>query len=127
MEEKKYIGIGPSAHSFNGNQRQWNIKSNSKYIEKIKKMEKYFEIENISKIEKYNEYILTSLRTIWGVNHDYIKSTFDEKINLNFKNSVKKWLDTKNVINKNGHYNLTNKGMIIADAISSDLFFVQDS
>ena len=62
-----------------------------------------------------------------GGNHDYIKSNFDEKINLNFKNSVKKWLDTKNVINKNGHYNLTNKGMIIADAISSDLFFVQDS
>jgi len=126
-KRKNYIGIGPSAHSFNGNQRQWNIKSNSKYIEKIKKKEKYFEIENISKIEKYNEYILTSLRTIWGVNHDYIKSNFDEKINLNFKNSVKKWLDTKNVINKNGHYNLTNKGMIIADSISSDLFFVQDS
>ena len=126
-KRKNYIGIGPSAHSFNGNQRQWNIKSNAKYIEKIKKKEKYFEIENISKIEKYNEYILTSLRTIWGVNHDYIKSNFDEKINLNFKSSVKKWLDTKNVINKNGHYNLTNKGMIIADSISSDLFFVQDS
>ena len=126
-KRKNYIGIGPSAHSFNGNQRQWNIKSNSKYIEKIKKKEKYFEIENISKIEKYNEYILTSLRTIWGVNHDYIKSNFDEKINLNFKNSVKKWLDTKNVINKNGHYNLTNKGMIIADSISSDLFFIEDS
>ena len=45
-----------------------------------------------------------------------------KKINLNFKNSVKKWLDTKNVIKKNGHYNLTNKGMIIADSISSDLF-----
>jgi len=126
-KRKNYIGIGPSAHSFNGNQRQWNIKSNSKYIEKIKKKEKYFEIENISKIERYNEYILTSLRTIWGVKHDYIKSNFDEKINLNFKSSVKKWLDTKDVIKKNGDYNLTNKGMIIADAISSDLFFVQDS
>ena len=126
-KRKNYIGIGPSAHSFNGNQRQWNIKSNSKYIKKIKKKEKYFEVENISNVEKYNEYILTSLRTIWGVNHDYIKSNFDEKINLNFKNSVKKWLDTKNVINKNGHYNLTNKGMIIADSISSDLFFIQDS
>ena len=126
-KRKNYIGIGPSAHSFNGNQRQWNIKSNSKYIEKIKKKETYFEIENISIVEQYNEYILTSLRTIWGVNHDYLKLNFDEKINLNFKNSVKKWLDSKNVIKKKGNYHLTNKGMIIADSISSDLFFIQDS
>ena len=104
-----------------------DIKSNVKYIEKVKEKETYFEIENISVVEQYNEYILTSLRTIWGINHDYLKSNFDEKIILTFKNSVKKWLDTKDVIKKKGNYHLTNKGMIIADSVSSDLFFIQNS
>lgn len=62
-----YLGIGPSAHSFNGNSRQWNVRNNSQYINKIAEGFGYFEQEQLSASDQYNEYMMTALRTTWGL------------------------------------------------------------
>ena len=123
-KKKKYIGIGPSAHSFNGNSRQWNIKSNSKYILKIKSQQEYYEIEKLSENEKYNEYVLTTLRTMWGINQKYLNKNYNKKINLNFTSLIKKWVESGDVIKENENFKLSKKGMLMADGIASDLFVI---
>ena len=121
---KKYIGIGPSAHSFDGNFRSWNISNNKKYIDQINKGMSYFKKEKLTKIDHYNEYIMTGLRTIWGISPEYIESNF----NLNFKNyfldKIQKHIDQKNVKIKDNIYLTTNSGRFLADGIASDLFLV---
>ena len=123
-KKKKYIGIGPSAHSFNGNSRQWNIKSNSKYILKLKRQQEYYEIEKLSENEKYNEYVLTTLRTMWGINQKYLTKNYNKEINLKFTALIKKWVESGDVIKENENFKLSKKGMLMADGIASDLFVI---
>ena len=123
-KKKKYIGIGPSAHSFNGNSRQWNIKSNSKYVLKLKSQQEYYEIEKLSENEKYNEYVLTTLRTMWGINQKYLTKNYNKKINLKFTSLIKKWIESGDVIKENENFKLSKKGMLMADGIASDLFVI---
>ena len=123
-KKKKYIGIGPSAHSFNGNSRQWNIKSNSKYVLKLKSQQEYYEIEKLSENEKYNEYVLTTLRTMWGINQKYLTKNYNKKINLKFTALIKKWVESGDVIKENENFKLSKKGMLMADGIASDLFVI---
>ena len=123
-ENKHYIGVGPSAHSYNGRSRRWNISSNKKYIKGIITNDDYFEDEILTIQQQYNEYILTSLRTIWGVCLKSIKNRFPKKIHTHFIKEVKKW-KTKKLIKKNGSiYTLTSSGKLLADSISSDLFLL---
>ncbi len=123
-KDKAYLGIGPSAHSYNGKSRRWNISNNLKYITLINNSEKYFDEEKLSPTQKYNEYTLTSLRTIWGVSLDYLENNFDQHIVSHFKKNARKWIDNKNIILEKNNVKLTNKGMLFADAISSDLFII---
>ena len=123
-KKKKYIGIGPSAHSFDGNSRQWNIKSNSKYVLKLKSQQEYYEIEKLSENEKYNEYVLTTLRTMWGINQKYLTKNYNKKINLKFTSLIKKWVESGDVIKENENFKLSKKGMLMADGIASDLFVI---
>lgn len=123
-KDKAYLGIGPSAHSYNGESRRWNISNNLKYITLINNSEKYFDEEKLSPTQKYNEYTLTSLRTIWGVSLDYLENNFDQHIVSHFKKNARKWIDNKNIILEKNNVRLTNKGMLFADAISSDLFII---
>ena len=123
-KKKKYIGIGPSAHSFNGNSRQWNVKSNSKYVLKLKSQQEYYEIEKLSENEKYNEYVLTTLRTMWGINQKYLTKNYNKKINLKFTSLIKKWVESGDVIKENENFKLSKKGMLMADGIASDLFVI---
>ena len=123
-KDKAYLGIGPSAHSYNGESRRWNISNNLKYITLINNSEKYFDEEKLSPTQKYNEYTLTSLRTIWGVSLDYLENNFDQHIVSHFKKNARKWIDNKNIILGKNNVRLTNKGMLFADAISSDLFII---
>ena len=123
-KDKAYLGIGPSAHSYNGKSRRWNISNNLKYITLINNSEKYFDEEKLSPTQKYNEYTLTSLRTIWGVSLDYLENNFDQHIVSHFKKNARKWIDNKNIILEKNNVRLTNKGMLFADAISSDLFII---
>ena len=121
---KYYLGIGPSAHSYNGNNRGWNIASNTKYISSISANINCFNVEELTTTQQYNEYIFISLRTIWGVNLHLIKSIYGKKTELYFLNEIKKWEEKKYVISNSNIYTLTIKGKVFADSIASDLFIV---
>ena len=123
-KNKKYLGIGPSAHSFNHKTRHFNISSNKKYIEGILNNNPCFKIEHLTEKQQYNEYILTSLRTMWGADNSYIKNRFDLKTYKYFDVQVKKWEKQEKIIKKHNSYILTSKGKLYADAIASDLFIV---
>tara|TARA_B100000945_G_C20408772_1_gene611486 strand:- start:227 stop:1261 length:1035 start_codon:yes stop_codon:yes gene_type:complete len=119
-----YLGIGPSAHSYNGKSRRWNIHSNSKYISKINSNTNYFEEEELTVSQQYNEYIFTSLRTIWGVDQSIIKTQYGNNFELHFKKEIIKWEAKKHVTSNKNIYTLTTIGKGFADAIASDLFVV---
>ena len=121
---KKYIGIGPSAHSFDGNFRSWNISNNKKYIDDINQGRSYYKKEKLTKIDHYNEYIMTGLRTIWGVSTEYIESNFNQNFKNYFLDKIQKHVDQKNIKIKDNIYLTTNSGRFLADGIASDLFLV---
>lgn len=119
-QQKKYLGLGPSAHSFNGQSRQWNINNIHSYIKAIENQQSYFEIEELSKKEKYNEYVLTRLRTMWGCDVNEIKEAFGEDIYRHFITGVNKQL--KDFIFQESNYILNNEGRLKADGIAASLF-----
>ena len=121
---KKYIGIGPSAHSFDGKSRSWNISNNKKYIDQIKKGKSFYKKEKLSKVDQYNEYVMTGFRTIWGVSANFIENNFNSKFKNYFTDRIQKHIDQKNIIVKDDIYTTTNQGRFLADGISSDLFLV---
>ena len=121
---KKYIGIGPSAHSFNGISRSWNISNNKKYIDQVNEGKSFFKNENLTKIDQYNEYIMTGLRTMWGVSIKHLESKFDLKFKNYFLEKVKKHITQKNIIVNNDIYLTTDSGRFLADGIAADLFLV---
>ncbi len=121
---KKYIGIGPSAHSFDGKSRSWNISNNKKYIDQIKKGKSFYKKEKLSKVDQYNEYVMTGFRTIWGVSANFIENNFNSKFKNYFIDRIQKHIDQKNIIVKDDIYTTTNEGRFLADGISSDLFLV---
>ena len=123
---EKYLGIGPSAHSFNGIERSWNISNNPKYIKSLNAGELPLEIEKLSLNNKFNEYIMTGLRTIWGVNLNKIKSDFgisySEKLLKNIKPFLQKKLLDFNIETQT--LTTTKKGKFLSDGIASDLFII---
>ncbi len=120
--QKPYLGIGPSAHSFNGKSRQWNVKNNSLYIKALNEGGTYFEKEELSTRDAYNEYVLTRLRTIWGCDVKEIEKKFGEKFLSYFKNGCEEKREF--LIETNGVYTLNESGKLQADGIASDLFFL---
>ncbi len=121
--QKKYLGIGPAAHTFNGNQRFWNISNNMKYILSLEQNKLAQEREDIDEIKAYNEYVLTRLRTKWGIEENHILD-FSKKIQEVFYANIKSHLSKKLVQLNNGIYTLTAEGKLLADGIASDLFVV---
>jgi oxygen-independent coproporphyrinogen-3 oxidase len=119
---KEYLGIGPSAHSYNGKSRSWNVSSNKNYIESIQKGVLPFEKEDLSQDEIYNDYIMTSLRTIWGVDLDFIKQSFGQKYYTHLNQETQKWLHNGQIILESGKIYLSMKGKYISDNICADLF-----
>ena len=119
-----YLGIGPSAHSYNGISRRSNISSNKKYRENIDSNKSYFKEEVLSITEQYNEYIFTTLRTIWGSDISVIKEKYGDDIEFHFLYEIKKWKAKKYIVTIEKKYKLSRKGMIFADKIASDLFIV---
>ena len=119
-----YLGIGPSAHSYNGISRRSNISSNRKYRENIDSDKSYFKEEVLSITEQYNEYIFTTLRTVWGSDISIIKEKYGDDIEFHFLYEIKKWKVKKYIITIEKNYKLTKQGMIFADKIASDLFIV---
>jgi oxygen-independent coproporphyrinogen-3 oxidase len=121
---EEYLGIGPSAHSFINNKRFWNISNNIKYINGLKNNEGYYEEEEIDEQTAYNEYVLTRIRTIWGVELDYIENNFNTEINRHFKQELEPYLNSSYLQHLNNKIVLTQEGVLIADKITSDLFYV---
>ena len=119
---KSYLGLGPSAHSFNGNSRQWNVSNIQKYISSIKSGEIPKEIEALTTEQKYNEYILTSLRTIWGSDSNYILKQFGVSYLNDFKRGIEKHVIDNKVHVEDHWYCLTDSGKLFADGIAADLF-----
>ena len=121
---KKYLGIGPSAHSYDGISRSWNVANNSLYLKEIQAERLPNEVEILSKEDRYNEYIMTGLRTIWGVSLDRIENEFGEKfLNYLLKQAEKFIADDLLSINENT-LKTTRKGKFLADGIASDLFLI---
>jgi oxygen-independent coproporphyrinogen-3 oxidase len=115
---KKYLGLGPSAHSFNGESRQWNISNNNIYIESLEKNEISFEKEVLTQIQKINEYIMTSLRTMEGLDLNKIP----EAASYELRAASKKFLEVGKLILKENKLLLTREGKLFADGIAADLF-----
>ncbi len=121
---KKYIGIGPSAHSYDGEKRGWNIANNSLYLKAIQNDELPIETEVLTISDRYNEYIMTGLRTIWGVSLDRIENEFgSEYLNYLLEQSQKFLNDDLLSINNN-ILKPTLKGKFLTDGIASDLFYL---
>ncbi len=121
---KKYVGIGPSAHSFNGKERSWNVASNMKYTKLLKEEKLPSEIENLSINDQFNEYVLTRLRTIWGIETRQIKTQFGDKFQNILNSSITPYVRSGHVLFDGVSYTLSTEGKYLADKISSDLFVI---
>ena len=121
---KKYIGIGPSAHSYDGISRSWNVSNNSLYLKSIQEDKLPNEIEILSITDRYNEYIMTGLRTIWGVSLDRIKTEFGDEYLEYLDKQAQKFLDDDLVFIENNILKPTPKGKFLTDGIASDLFYL---
>jgi oxygen-independent coproporphyrinogen III oxidase len=121
---KKYIGIGPSAHSYDGVSRSWNVSNNMLYIKSIQEDKLPNEIEILSIIDRYNEYIMTGLRTIWGVSLDKIAAEFGDEYLDYLQKQAQKFIDDELLSIENGTLKPTQKGKFLTDGIASDLFYL---
>jgi oxygen-independent coproporphyrinogen-3 oxidase len=117
-----YLGLGPSAHSFNGESRQWNISNNALYIKSLKEDKVPFEIENLTETQRLNEYIMTSLRTMEGLNVAFVASRFGEKAANQLKQEAQPFIDTGKCKWNNDFLQLTKEGKLFADGIAAELF-----
>lgn len=122
---KMYLGIGPSAHSFNGNQRSWNISNNVKYIKAINDNKIPNEIEYLSKKDRFNEAVMTGLRTIWGINLQKIEKVYGTIYKTELLKNAEKYIQKGILIVINNKLlKTTQKGKFLADGIASDLFIL---
>ena len=121
---KPYLGIGPSAHSFKGKERSWNLKNNTKYIKAIQENILPIEREILTEIDGYNEYIMTGLRTIWGVSFSKIKNDFGVKYITYLEKQSQKYIDKGLLYIENEILKTTQKGKFLSDGIASDLFMI---
>ncbi len=121
---EKYIGLGPSAHSFNGISRQWNISHTKKYISEIENDRNCFEEEILTENDKFNEYILTRIRTIWGVSLNEIENYFGIEKKRYFLQTISQYKNTGLIVRKNNVFTLSKKGLFISDEIMTNLMIV---
>lgn len=123
-KRRPYLGVGPSAHSFNGISRQYNVSNNALYLRGIQVEKPVFELEELSVFDQVNDYILTSLRTIWGCDLAVIWDIGKVDLLEEQKAYVEKFLEKNWVEVRNNVLYLTEKGKLFADRIASDLFLV---
>jgi oxygen-independent coproporphyrinogen-3 oxidase len=124
---KHYLGIGPSAHSFNGHSRSWNVANNAKYIAALTDDTSYNELEHLTKSDQFNESVMTSIRTMWGLDLQKVEKDFgyDYKQHI-LKESQTFLVNEELEIIDNNTLRATNKGKLLADHIASELFLVDE-
>ncbi|WP_445734205.1 coproporphyrinogen-III oxidase family protein [Mariniflexile sp.] len=121
---KPYLGIGPSAHSFNGNERGWNVRNNSKYIKALEENILPIETETLSITDKYNEYVMTGLRTIWGVSLEKVEQDFGLHYKKYLLEQSQKHINEHLLYLDDDKLLVTKKGKFLSDGIASDLFML---
>jgi len=121
-----YLGIGPSAHSFNGQQRQWNINNNHRYVEAIQAGRIPAEMEVLRLIDRLNESIMTALRTMWGIDLLQIEQAFGKQVSEALEEKSRQFIDLQQVHIDNRCVKLTLEGKLLADQIAADLFFEEE-
>ncbi len=123
---KKYLGCGPSAHSFNGNTRQWNVASLDKYIAGIEKGIPDFDIEELDATTRYNDFVITSLRTMWGLSLNRLEEEFGTELKQYCLENAQTYLDSGKLEIRDNTLFLSKEGIFISDGIMSDLLWVED-
>lgn len=121
-QQKKYLGIGPGAHSYNGYSRQFNISNNPKYIKSLAEGTLPFTLEELSNVDQVNEYLMTTLRTMWGCDLSYIKQKYEVDLFKQFPKELNNMLDMDWISVEENNMKLTEKGKLFADKITEDLF-----
>jgi oxygen-independent coproporphyrinogen-3 oxidase len=119
-----YLGLGPSAHSYNINSRQWNISNNHLYIESIKEGNLPFEIENLEVVTRYNEYIMISLRMLEGFKIEEIQKRFGEAYVAHTNQILTSLISEGKIIHSENRFAITKNARFLADGIASDFFIV---
>lgn len=117
-----YLGLGPSAHSFNGESRQWNIANNAAYIRSLNEARIPFEIETLTETQQFNEYLMTSLRTMEGIDLVRVAKNFGHSKRSMLEKEAKPFIATRWLEDVGGRLVLTREGKLFADRIAADLF-----
>ena len=123
-KNEKYIGLGPSAHSYNGKSRSWNVASLEKYITEIQSGRLLQETEKLNSVQKYNEFILTGLRTMWGVDLNLLKEKFGQELFDYCLQNARKFIREGFLVSKDNSLIMNRKGIFISDGIMSELMRV---
>jgi len=123
-KSKKYLGIGPSAHSFDIQTRRWNVSSVSGYLDGIENNKPYSESEILTEQDRYNDYIITGLRTIWGISGELIRTEFSDHYLAHFQKIREKYLTSGQVTETSGKTCLSPEGLFISDQILADFMVV---
>lgn len=122
-----YLGLGPSAHSFNGSSRQWNIANNALYIQSLAKDILPFEQESLTSTQRLNEYIMTSLRTSEGLNLTTVENTFGTGARQQLLENSRQYITALQLVCNDHLLQLTREGKLFADGIAADLFFTEEN
>ena len=120
-----YLGCGPSAHSFNAETREWNTASLEGYIKSIEEGQRSSETEILDKVTRYNEYIMTSLRTMWGVSLTYTEEAFGTELRQYCTKMAAPYLQSHKLEMQADRLHLTREGIFVSDGIISDLMFIE--
>lgn len=125
-EGEKYLGIGPSAHSYNKTTRQWNVANNHQYIDQLLQGQLASTTEVLSVFDRINEYLMISLRTSKGIAFDYFENEFGSEYLSNLKQNIDKYINDNLLIIENNYCKTTKIGKLMADKIASDLFILEN-
>jgi len=123
---KAYLGVGPSAHSYDGTTRRWNVANNMSYLKAITEGKTSYESETLTVSERYNERVMLGLRAKWGVNLADISNEFGSDYVNYFKENIRLWVASGDVIVNNDVYTLSKKGKLLADRIASSAFYTEE-
>lgn len=121
-----YLGLGPAAHSFDGSSRQWNVANNAQYVRGIEAGNPAFEVEHLTAAQRYNEYVMTSLRTMWGCQLQAVEA-FGGTFSEHFYRQVLPFVASGQVSASRSRYALTDEGRLMADHIAAELFWVDET
>ena len=120
--DENYVGIGPSAHSYDGETRRWNLANNSKYMKALEDQEIYFDSEQLSLKDKFNDHLLTRLRTKWGIDLTVLKKLDTETHWSAFEKSLKQQIELGNLYQEGNQVYMTNDAKFIVDYVTAQLF-----